>query len=349
MNRDPKTNVLSYIAYMSHIKVGVLRGGDADSYDLSMDMGARVIDMLRREPYCKEYEPVDIIIDKKGVWHISGFPVLAEKALRHIDVVYNALHGTYGGDGRVQHILETFHMPFTGSGAAGTIMSRDKKLTRDTLKRAGIKTPYARDLHLDHADAIEPVAHDLFKSFPMPVVVKPRHSNSSTGVSVARNFQELVDAIDHARVYSPDIVVEEYITGKEIISGFIEGFRDHEHYPMVPVEVRPNTKVDKHTRIFNFEDKMSGNYEHTVPADLSEGEKGEIADIVKTVRDSLAMRHLGTVDFIVSPRRGVYVLEVNTHPHMHDHAPFLKSLHAVGSGEEELVAHLIRLALGRNK
>lgn len=341
--------MLSCTPYMSHIKVGVLRGGDADSYDLSMDMGARVINMLRKEPYCREYKPIDIIIDKKGVWHIDGFAVLAEKALRHIDVVFNALHGNYGGDGRVQHILETFHMPFTGSGAAGTILSRDKKMTRDTLKRAGIKTPYAKDLHLDAADAIDPVAHDLFKSFPMPVVVKPRHMNASVGVSVARNFDELVKAIDHARVFSSDIVVEEYITGKEIISGFIDDFRNQDHYPMMPVEVRPNTQLDKHTKIFNFSDKISGNYDHRVPADLSEQEKREIADIVKTAKETFAMRHMGTVDFIVSPRRGVYVLEVNTHPHLHDHAPFLKSLHAVGSGEEELIAHLIRLALGRRK
>ncbi len=336
---------------MSHIKVGVLRGGGdesgSDGYDLSMAMGQRVIDMLRREPYCREYEPVDIIIDRKGVWHIGGFPVLAERALRHIDVVFNALHGTYGGDGRVQHILETFHMPFTGSTAAGTMMAKDKKLTRDTLKRAGIKTPYARDLHMDIADEVEPIAHDLFKSFPMPVVVKPRHANDSTGVSVARNFDELVKAIDHARVFSPDIVVEEYITGKEIISGFIEGFRDQDHYPMMPVEVKPISRLDSKTRIFNYSDKISGNYDHAVPADLSHDEKKQIADIVKTAREAFAMRHMGTVDFIVSPRRGVYVLEVNTHPHLHEHAPFLKALHAVGSGEEELVAHLIRLALGR--
>jgi D-alanine-D-alanine ligase len=332
---------------MSHIKVGVLRGGEGDGYDISMSMGARVIDMLKREPYCREYQPVDIIIDKAGVWHIGGFPVLAEKAMRHIDVVFNAMHGTYGGDGRVQHILETFHMPFTGSTAAGTMMAKDKKLTRDTLKRAGIKTPYARDLHMDIADEVEPIAHDLFKTFPMPVVVKPRHANDSTGVSVARNFDELVKAIDHARVFSPDIVVEEYITGKEIISGFIEGFRDQDHYPLIPVEVKPLSKLDRHTRIFNYSDKISGNYDHTVPADLSHDEKMQIADIVKTAKEAFAMRHMGTVDFIVSPRRGVYVLEVNTHPHLHDHAPFLKSLHAVGSGEEELVAHLIRLALGR--
>ncbi len=332
---------------MSHIKVGVLRGGEGDGYDLSMSMGARVIDMLRKEPYCREYTPVDIIIDKKGIWHIGGLPVLAEKALRHIDVVFNALHGTYGGDGRVQHILETFHMPFTGSTAAGTIMAKDKKLTRNALNRVGIKTPYARDLHLDISDEIEPVAHDLFKTFPMPVVVKPRKANDSTGVSVARNFDELVKAIDHARLYSPDIIVEEYITGKEIISGFIEGFRDHEHYPLMPVEVKPLSKLDRHTRIFDYSDKLSGNYDHTVPADLSHDEKKQIADIVKTAREAFAMRHMGTVDFIVSPRRGVYVLEVNTHPHLHEHAPFLKALHAVGSGEAELVAHLIRLALGR--
>lgn len=333
---------------MAHIKVGVLRGGEGDEYELSMAMGARVLNMLKKEPYSREYKPIDIIIDKQGTWHIDGMPVLAEKALRHIDVVFNALHGMYGGDGRIQHILETFQVPFTGTKAGGTIMARDKKMTRDALKKVGIRTPYAKDLHLDITDSIEPVAEDVFRKFPMPVVVKPRNFNSSVGVSVARNFDELIKAIDHARVFSPDIIVEEYITGKEIISGFIEDFRDQNHYHMLPVEVHPPTKPRPgDIGTFEYSDKLSGNYNFKAPADLTESEKKLIHDIVKEARRLFDMRHLGTVDVIVTPRRGVYVLDVNTHPHFHDHAPFLKSLEAVGSNEEALIAHLIRLALGK--
>lgn len=324
---------------MSHIKVGVLRGGKSDEYDLSMKMGARIIEMLRKEPWNKEYKVVDILIDKKGVWYIGGFAMLPEQALRQVDVVFNSLHGAYGGDGRIQHILETFHVPFTGSKAFGTIMARDKKATRETLQKTGIKTPYARDLHLEHGMPVEEVALDLFKKFPMPVVVKPRNANESVGVSLASNFDELVKAIDHARVFSPDIVVEEYITGKEIISGFIEDFRGQHHYPMMPVHIHPQKKM------LEFADKLSGSYGHNVPARLTDHEKEVIEGIVLKARESLGLRHIGTVDIIISPKRGIYVLDVNTHPHFHAHAPFLKSLESVGSNEEELIGHLIRLAL----
>jgi len=334
---------------MSQIKVGILRGGASDEYDLSMQMGSRIIEMLKKPPYDREYQPVDILIDRRGIWHISGFPVLPEQALRQVDVIFNSLHGAYGGDGKIQHILETFHKPFTGTGALGTILARDKKLTRETLKKAGIKTPYAKDLHLDLADPLEPIAKDLFTSFPMPVVVKPRKENASLGVSIATNFDELIKAIDHARTYSPDIIVEEYISGKEIISGFIDDFRGQDHYHMMPIEVHPKSEQKLKTKMFDYSDKLSGNYEHKVPEHLHEHEKRAIEEAVKKAKDHFDLRHIGTVDLIVSPRRGVYVLDVNTHPHFHDHAPFLKSLEAVGGSEHELIAHLIRLALKNHK
>ncbi len=324
---------------MSHIKVGVLRGGKSDEYDLSMKMGARILDVLKKEPLNKEFRPVDILIDKSGVWHIGGLPMLPEQAIRQVDVIFNSLHGAYGGDGRIQHILETFNIPFTGSKAFGTIMARDKKATRNTLKKEGIKTPYAKDLHLEHGDELDDVAKNLFHTFPMPVVVKPRNTNESVGVSIARNFDELLEAIDRARVFSNDIVVEEYITGKEIISGFIDDFRGQSHYPLMPVHVEP------HSPILEFADKLAGSYSHRVPALLTGDEKLVIENIVRRTKESLGLRHIGTVDVIISPRRGAYVLDVNTHPHFHEHAPFLKSLYAVGSSEDELIAHLIRLAL----
>lgn len=337
---------------MAQVKVGVLRGGASADYDISLQMGGRIIDMLRKEPWNKEYTPVDILIDQKGVWHVGGFEVLPEQALRQVDVVFNALHGEYGGDGRIQHTLETFHKPFTGSKSFATIMARDKKISREAMKKAGIKTPYAKDLHLDIAEPVEPVAKHVFQSFPMPVVVKPRNANASLGVSIATNFEELTKAIDHARLFSNDIVVEEYISGKEIVSGFIEDYRGQDHYDLMPVEVEPHTVYRPgdavKTKVFNFADKLSGNYDHKVPATLTETEKQAIFEAVRKAKEHLNMRHIGTVDIIVSPRRGVYVLDINTHPHFHDHAPFLKSLEAVGGTEEGLIAHLIRLALKKS-
>jgi D-alanine-D-alanine ligase len=334
---------------MAQVKVGVLRGGASADYDISLQMGGRIIDMLRKEHWNKEYTPIDILIDQGGKWHIGGFEVLPEQALRQVDVVFNALHGEYGGDGRIQHTLETFHKPFTGSKSFATIMARDKKISRETMKKAGIKTPYAKDLHLDIAEPIEPIAKDVFHSFPMPVVVKPRNTNASLGVSIATNFEELTKAIDHARVFSNDIVVEEYISGREIVSGFIDDYRGQDHYDIMPVEVEPHTELKPgdriKTRMFDYADKLSGNYTHRVPATLSEDEKKTIFEAVRKAKEQFNMRHIGTLDIIVSPKRGVYVLDINTHPHFHDHAPFLKSLNAVGATEEELVMHLIKLAL----
>jgi D-alanine-D-alanine ligase len=334
---------------MSRIRVGIIRGGSSIEYELSMRIGTRIIDMLRKEPYVKEYEPVDIRIDQSGVWHLGGFEVTPERALRHVDVVFNALTGEYGGDGKIQHILETFHVPFTGSGAFGSIMTHDKKITKDILKREGIKTPYAKDLHLEIGQDLDPVVDSLSRAFPMPVVVKPRKGNSSLGVSIATNFAELEEALDRARQFSPEIIVEEYITGKEIVSGFIEGFRGQDHYELLPVELHAPETTPPHSlikaKMLSFADKMSGNYAHTVPAKLTDVEKKALTSIIKKVRSSFDMRHIGTVDVIVHPKKGVYVLEVHTSPHLHEHAPLFKSLRAVGAEDEHVVTHLLKTAL----
>src|SRR5258708_6070226 len=100
---------------MHRTKVGVLRGGVSSEYEVSLSTGAAVLKNLP-----DKYEPVDILIDKGGVWHYAGLPYAPEKILPHVDVIFNALHGYYGEDGKVQQFLDAHSMPYTGSGALGS-------------------------------------------------------------------------------------------------------------------------------------------------------------------------------------------------------------------------------------
>ncbi|MEK7505890.1 MAG: D-alanine--D-alanine ligase, partial [Patescibacteria group bacterium] len=97
---------------MSLTTVGVLRGGPSGEYEISLQTGSSV---LRHMP--ERYKAVDILIDKEGVWHKGGIPMEPERALRQIDAVFNALHGEYGEDGKVQRLLDCLHVPYTGSGS----------------------------------------------------------------------------------------------------------------------------------------------------------------------------------------------------------------------------------------
>lgn len=329
-------------------KVGVLRGGPSQEYDISLTTGKHILSMLQKEPLCGEYEPVDIFVDRDSVWHIGGSPVTPEEAVSKVDVLFNAMHGAYGGDGRVQCILDSFSKPYTGTKALGSAMALNKALSKEHFKSLGIKSPYYKEIKVSVNEDVEPIAHDLFRSFPMPVIVKPRSSGSSLGISVAYNFTELMKALEHTRGFSEEIVVEEYLTGKEIISGFIEDFRGQELYNTIPVHVKNNTTTSNlpggH---FDWASKNSGVYNYEAPAMISDEEKVIIENAVKSIKEHFNLRHYGTFDFLIHPKRGVYLLEVNTQPSLQEEATLFKSLSSVGVKAHEFFGHVLKLAMGK--
>ncbi len=384
---------------MTRIKVGVLRGGPSREYETSLKTGKHILHMLNSEPLSEHYKGIDIYIDKESVWHIDGIPHTPEKALRKVDVIFNATKGNFGEDGKLQRILESFSVPYVGTSTYGSSVSLNKTLAKEHFKKAGIKTPYYKELHLEQTEDLQPVALNLFRTFPMPVIVKPRGLGSSLGVSFASNVDELVEALNHARGFSDEVLVEEYLTGKEIISGFIDDFRGKDLYHLFPVEVKPqdvnlfgegvhkkagplsipeedektaeltvadlspeelslarlNTPVveeekpKKRYSIFDWITKHIGSYEHQSPANLKNEEKEAIEAAIKAAREVLNLKHFATADFIVHPRRGVYMLEINTQPGLHEHSPVYKSLDAAGVKHHEFLDHLLRLALKRGK
>lgn len=398
---------------MSLIQVGVLRGGPTSEYDVSLKTGQYILDTLRKEPLSNTYKAIDVFIDKEGVWHADGLPVTPEQVFSRVDVVFNATKGNFEKGEALHRILESFNIPYTGTEGLASRRASHKGVAKKHFRENGIKTPYFKELKLAHDQDVNPVALDVFRSFPMPVVVKPVGQGSSLGVSFASNFDELLEALKHARAYSEEVVVEEYITGKEIISGFIDDFRGQDIYQLFPVEVKPHiesvtpsysdieadmktvdTRVEdlspeeqdiarkivesramisnepfgitelsdesskepvppaikkpKHS-IFNWIAKHAGLYDHTAPAHLSQTEKKAIEEAVRKIRETLGLRHYATADFIVHPKRGVYLLEINTDPHLHEHSPVYKSLEAGGVKHHEFLDHLLRLALGRKK
>src|SRR3989344_1331585 len=98
---------------MAKIRVGVLRGGPSAEYEISLLTGENGLKYL---PPVK-YQTHDILLSRDGVWHLNGFPSSPEKIFRKVDLIFNALHGEYGEDGKVQQFLETHSIPYTGSGA----------------------------------------------------------------------------------------------------------------------------------------------------------------------------------------------------------------------------------------
>jgi len=319
------------------IRVGVLRGGPSSEYEVSLKTGANIIKKLHES---EKFQPIDILISKGGKWHIHGVESTPEKILKKVDVIFNGLHGEYGEDGKVQHILEAFGVPFTGSKQFPSALAMNKPLTKKFLIKEGIKTPVFKVLKKGAFS--EKSAHDIFRFMPHAmVVIKPAALGSSVGVSIAKTFLELEESLEKAFEFSDTVIVEEFIEGREATCGVIDNFRGSEVYPLLPVEIAPAPEYD----FFDYDAKYSGKSVEICPGRFSREDSAEIQRMAVLAHQILGLRHYSRSDFIVSPRRGVFFLESNSQPGMTSESLFPKSLEAVGCSQYDFFDHLLTLAL----
>lgn len=319
---------------MTKIKVGVLRGGPSSEYDVSLRTGGSVLKNLSED----KYDAQDIFISRDGQWHFRGMPVLPEQIIRQVDVVFNAMHGEYGEDGTVQKILDSFSIPYTGSRAFASAVGMNKLLTKQGIESSDIQTP--EYVIIDAPENIEKDILGIFRGFTQPSVIKPITGGSSVGVTIARDYESLRDGIYKAFEYSPRVLIEERIHGREATCGVIDGFRGEELYALMPVEIIP---PDKHA-FFDYESKYSGESQEVCPAHFDAVIKEEIQRLAVEAHRALGLRHYSRSDFIVSPR-GIYFLEVNTLPGLTQGSLLPKELTAAGATLPEFLDHLVSLAL----
>lgn len=322
---------------MHKLTVGVLRGGPSSEYEVSLQTGGSILEHLNRD----RYQPVDLFVDRKGVWHASGFQKEPAQALHNMDVVINAMHGEFGEDGTVQRILDQVGVPYTGSGPLASAVAMNKVLTKRTLLPHGIKMAHHTTLTV--SPKLEEDIVSLFRSFPQPSVIKPADRGSSVGVTIARNYHDFADGISKAFTYSPTVMIEEFIKGKEATCGVVDDFRGEEHYALLATEILPPESCG----FYNYEAKYQSEDTRLVcPGNFTSSEKTAIQELAKKVHKTLSLRHYSRSDFIVSPR-GIYFLEVNTLPGLTSHSLVPKALQAIGTKFSDFLDHLISLARGK--
>lgn len=314
---------------MPKYRIAILRGGPSDEHDVSLKSGSNIIQTL--SPH---HSIVDIIIDKNADWYISGMKVEPAHALKSTDVVLNALHGSYGEDGKVQQILDHIGIPYSGSGALASALGMHKWRAKEIFKLAGLKTPHGRKITSDMD--INEQALQIFKTFSFPVIIKPISSGSSVGVSVARDLQSLEESLVSVFSYCDTALVEEYIKGKEATCVVVEGFRNQKHYAFPPIEIMKHMDL-----AFDSEMKYSGKIEERCPGNFSQIEKDAIMQASINAHVAIGARHYSRSDFIIHPTRGIYILEINTLPGLTETSLLPQALTAVGSNMNEFLHHLI--------
>ncbi len=321
----------------SKIRVAVIRGGPSSEYDVSMKTGQHVLSIIRERP--ELYDPLDIFISKSGEWHRSGLVEEPHQALRHTDVVWNALHGSYGEDGQVQRLLERMQIPFTGPTSMAAALSMDKHLTKEHYKRHSLLTP-RHELLRAHSYTDDHLLF-IFKNYLHPVIIKPASSGSSIGMKVASSYQELREGVAEALRHSKKVLVEELIRGKEATCGVVDDFRGKRHYALLPIEIRR----PKNAQFFNYTDKYSGEVEEISPGNFSSTEREALEDLAIQAHSTLGLRHYSRSDFIITPKGKIYILETNSLPGFTTESLMPKAIGSVGWSPQSFVHHILSLAL----
>lgn len=269
-------------------KIGVLMGGLSAEREVSLKSGAAVLKALQ----ASGHNAVGIDVDRN---------VAAKIAEAGIDAAFIALHGRYGEDGAIQGLLELLAIPYTGSGVLASALAMNKIFAKQAFASAGLTVaPFrvvCRGETLDVASL----------GFPFPVVVKPSQEGSSVGVSIVKKESDLEKAMTEAFAYDREILVEQFIKGREVQVGVLED------KALGAIEIVPKKEF------YDFEAKYSpGMAEHILPARLP-------AELYRKVLRSGEEAHLALgcsgysrVDFLVTDEGLCYILEVNTLPGMTD-------------------------------
>jgi D-alanine-D-alanine ligase len=274
-------------------RVAVVMGGLSAEREVSLNTGAGVLAALQSNGWDA------IAIDWRDGTSLAR---LVEDA--RADVVWNALHGTFGEDGAVQGLCACLRLPCTGSGILASALAMDKVMSKRIFESNGVPTPRWRLLdHDGPADGSDGVA--ALADWPLPCVIKPANEGSSVGVSVIDDRAALAPAVALARGFHGPILVEDYIAGTEVFVGILDD------KVLGSVEVRPAT------RFYDYDAKYKRtDTKYLLPPELPR------AVIERAERHALAAyRALGCSgharpDLRIDTAGEPFVLEVNTLPGM---------------------------------
>jgi D-alanine-D-alanine ligase len=316
-------------------RVAVLRGGPSEEYEVSMNTGKNVLEALNSLGYLTK----DIVITKKGEWLDNGVVRTQDQALEAIDVAFIALHGAFGEDGKLQRILQRKSISFTGSGALASATAFNKELTKKFVAKHGILTPKHVVLRGDGLWSVNHQINDVYKDLGTELFIKPISSGSSVGASLVTNQEQLEGLLDDMLRTYGEVLIEEFIKGREATVGVLQNFRNQDLYVLPPIEIIPPSEAS----FFNKEVKYNGTTAEICPGNFSYSEKERMAEIASAVHKTIGCDHYSRSDFLLRNDK-IYFLEVNTLPGLTNESLYPKAARAVGLEFNDLIQHLVETA-----
>jgi D-alanine-D-alanine ligase len=286
---------------MEQVRVGVLRGGSGPEFSESLSSGEHVLQSLNNS-----YAPVDILVDKEGTWHIWGVPVHKMDIAKHVDVVFNALIGSFGEDGTAQKILDIQGTRYTGSTALVSAICSTRHIMREKLRGMRVKTPITYVVR--RGDNALSVASDVHKTLSPPWLVRFSAPWGTHNQAYVKSFNELVDTVSAAQTESGTVLIEEFIRGNPATCFVIEGTSHNTHV-------------------------------------LGVGGDRMLSEVANMLFQKLGLRHYARMNFLVSQSGIIYLTSVYALPDMSKGSLFAKQLNNIGIPFSEFIDHSLQSAL----
>jgi D-alanine-D-alanine ligase len=358
--------------------VGVIFGGRSGEHEISIRSAKSVVESIDRG----KYTVVPIAISPEGRWlsplesarllptsslgsitdgvdapvaligdtsyrGLTFIKSAVDRESQPIDVVFPALHGTFGEDGTIQGLLEMADIPYVGCGVLASSCGMDKVVMKKLFVDAGLPIcRYVWFLRSEWERQRDEVVSRIRSELGYPCFVKPANLGSSVGVTGANDDEELCKAIDLASEYDRKVIVEEGLDMREIECGVL-GNDDPE--ASLPGEYIIH---DESKKFLDYTEKYSGtgNNEFVVPAPISENLSREVREMAVTAFRAIDGSGLARVDFFLRNDNGALLVnEINTLPGLTDASGFPKMWAGTGKTFTQVIDDLIELAFERHR
>jgi D-alanine-D-alanine ligase len=291
-------------------KIALVTGGLSGEAQISYKSAITVSNNTDRE----KFDVYRIDINESGWWYEplnaeksavdkSDFTVMDHGQKIRFDAILLCIHGTPGEDGKMQGYFDMLHLPYTSCDAATSALTFNKRYTVAVASFAGISV--AKSIHLFKHTPLSSKA--ILEQLQLPVFVKPNNGGSSIGMSKVDMANDLDAAIEKAFQEDDQILIEEFISGREFTIGVFKS--------KGKITVMPITEIKTGNSFFDFEAKYLGKSEEITPAIISEEMQQQLTAAAKRVYEVMNCRGVVRIDFIYNEEKSKpFMLEVNTVP-----------------------------------
>ena len=308
---------------MNQDKIVVVMGGTSTEAEVSRRTGTAILNALKDKGYNAE-----------------GMELVPNTFASDIQktgcaIVFNALHGKFGEDGLLQGTLDMLGIPYTGSGVLAAAVTMDKAASKRVFVAEGISTPRSHTYY--SYEMKRELAAEVEAEFSLPMVVKASSQGSSIGVYIVESHEELKNALVQAFKYNDEVLVEEFIRGRELTVAVWGNEEEKEAFPIIEITTL--------TGRYDYDSKYTkGASAHIIPAPMSEEKTKEIQDLAIKTFTACGCKGVARVDMMLSEDEVPYVIEVNSVPGMTETSLVPDAARAMGIEFPELCERMLEMA-----